>query len=151
MNVSYAQVAVFNHSLEQPFNAWTKKHVQQGFAWRPESVSFRTIEEAGLHSVDVIISSKDVRLSPGAVRIIQVPFKILPPGDIEIASISDAAALSFPEGIYNLRFECFAPSGNIGPNIRLVFSNTNSPSFKIYRADADISLVHDLLLTADPA
>jgi hypothetical protein len=42
LNISYSQLAVFDASLDQPLNDWTPEHADQGFSWRPRSVSFRT-------------------------------------------------------------------------------------------------------------
>ena len=43
IDVSYSQIAVFNSELENPFNDWTDQHVLQGFSWREESGSFKTL------------------------------------------------------------------------------------------------------------
>lgn len=55
VDVSYSQLGVFVAGPLKPFNDWTDKHVAQGFAWRPESVSFRTLVEAGSHSVEISV------------------------------------------------------------------------------------------------
>jgi hypothetical protein len=149
LSVSYCQIAVFESSLERPFNVWTDKHVKQGFAWRPESVSFRTVEEAGRHVIDIVIG--DVGLSADAARIIQVPFEVPPSGSIEVASISDSVSQILPPGRYALRFECFPSTRDVGPRVRLVFMKINDLLFAIVRADADLAAVDDLLLTASPA
>jgi hypothetical protein len=53
LQVSCGQLAVFASSLKQPFNDWSDQHVSQGFAWRPGSVSFRSVVEAGRHSIEI--------------------------------------------------------------------------------------------------
>jgi Competence protein J (ComJ) len=53
--ISHSQIAVFDPSLERPFNSWTDAHVAQGFSWRPGSVSFSTLCEWGRYDVEVIV------------------------------------------------------------------------------------------------
>ena len=151
LDVSYSQVAVFDSALEHPFNLWTERHVRQGFAWRPGSVSFATLEEAGQHTVDIDIVSDDVPLSPEAIRIIQTPFEVPQSGSIEIASISDNVPLQLASGAYVLRFEDFPARDGCQPRIRFVFVRSEKPSFKILRADPELSAGSDLLLSATPA
>src|SRR5207249_8431330 len=90
ISVSYSQLAVFDHSLERPFNEWTDRHVAQGFSWRPGSVAFRTIEEGGRHVVTVMLGAHESELAADAVRVIDVPFEIPLDGAIEIGSISES-------------------------------------------------------------
>ncbi|WNZ26896.1 hypothetical protein HJG54_28635 [Leptolyngbya sp. NK1-12] len=42
----YNQVAVFDPSLEYPYNDWLPQHAAQGFTWRPGSVSFGTLTQS---------------------------------------------------------------------------------------------------------
>jgi Competence protein J (ComJ) len=148
LDVSYSQVAVFDRSLERPFNFWTDRHVAQGFAWRPRSVSFGTLED-GLHHISVMVTPEDVDISSSAARAIQVPFKVPLHGEIKIASIADSVPLQLPSQLYALRFECSV--GNTAPEIKLIFTTVDSPIFKIMRSDAQWSPADELLLTASPA
>jgi Competence protein J (ComJ) len=111
LNVSHSQIAVFDSTLGQPFNMWTEKHVNQGFAWRPGSVSCRTIASAGRHRVELLVTSEEAELPADAVRIIQVPFEVSSYRSIEIASIADAFPVELSAGSYALRYECFRPTG----------------------------------------
>jgi hypothetical protein len=104
--VSYAQVTVFDHSLEHPFNHWTDKHLAQGFSWRPGSAAFRTVVESGQHLVTVTVNVAEDEQPPSAVRILDVPFEVPADGAIEIGSVSDSSLLEIPSGTYRLRFEC---------------------------------------------
>lgn len=151
LDVSYSQIAVFDSSLKQPFNFWTEKHANQGFAWRVGSVSFRTIEDGGHHLVELVVASEDVELSPGAVRIIQVPFEVPSSGSIEVASISDGFPLELPSRMYALRFEYFEPSERSEPRVRFVFIKQDDPTFDVLRADPALSLIGELLVEASPA
>ena len=150
LDVSYSQIAVFMSGLEKPFNMWTDHHVRQGFSWRPESVAFRTIEEAGQHMVELICS--DVEVSNDAVRVIQTPFEVSQDGWIEVASISESKSFKIPSGKYALRFECFPRVGSKIPRIRLLFSTQDNALFRVIRADPEISKTDDLLVSpASPA
>ena len=89
---SYSQVSVFTAGLDQPFNDWEPQHVEQGFAWRPGSVSFATLEEAGVLHCEAVVADA-WRQHPEAERVIRVPFAVV--GDsVEIASISDGAVFA---------------------------------------------------------
>ena len=151
LNVSYSQVAVFDSDLALPFSMWTDRHANQGFAWRPGSVSFRTIEEGERYLLELAVHSGDVELSSDAARIIQVPFEVPASGSIEVASITDSMPLELPSGVYALRFECFRQESGSEPRIKLVFIRSDDPKFEVLRADAALSLTGELLLTASPA
>jgi hypothetical protein len=148
LSVSYSQVVVFHRALERPFNFWTKKHVTQGFAWRPGSAAFRTLED-GLHRVSVIVTPEEADISSEAVRAIQVPFEVPSDGNVEIASIADSVPLQLPSQLYALRFECLI--GNAVPEIKLIFMKVDNPTFEILRSDAELSAAGELLVTASPA
>jgi Competence protein J (ComJ) len=149
--ISYSQVAVFDSALEHPFNLWTERHVKQGFSWRPGSVSFATLEEAGQHDVEIDVVPDDVALSPGAVRIVQTPFNVPQSGSIEIASISESIPLSLSCGSYLRRFEYFLATAGLKPRIRFVFIRNEIAAFRIMRADPELTAGDDLLLSAEPA
>lgn len=149
LDVSYSQVSVFDGSLKEPFNLWTEKHVSQGFSWRPGSASFRTIEESGLHSLEIAAISNDVEISSDAQRVIEVPFEVPSSGNIEIASISDSRHLILPPGHYALRFECSSHDGR--NKIKFLFIKNKNVGFHVLRADSDISGISNFLLEASPA
>lgn len=152
ISVSYSQLVVFDHSLDRPFNGWTDRHVAQGFAWRPGSVAFRTVEEGGQHLVAVTFEvTEDDAVAPNALRVIDVPFEVPPDEMIEIGSVSDSASFKIPAGLYGLRFECFERSGGDTPLIRLSFRRSSSPGFRVIRAGPDFSPEAPLVLTASPA
>jgi|ERR671922_2358209 hypothetical protein len=41
--VTYGHIVVFDPDVERPFNEWRQQHFDQGFSWRPGSVSFRAL------------------------------------------------------------------------------------------------------------
>jgi hypothetical protein len=148
LDVSHSQVAVFHASLSSPFNNWTELHVRQGFAWRKGSASFRTIAD-GRHAIDVIVQARrDV--APQAVRVIEVPFEVSDDGIVQVASISDEVSTCVPCDTYMLRFECFGPKDHVAPTIRLVFTPSRDPKFRIVRADDELSVMDELVVTAEP-
>ncbi|WP_145289033.1 competence protein ComJ [Pirellulimonas nuda] len=148
VSVSYSQIAAFNGELENPFNDWTDQHVAQGFSWRPESVSFKTMFEAGPISVEVQMA--DDLPTPSGTRAIAVPFTCPEAGKVEIASIADGRETNIPPGSYQLLFETglrdntnwcrftFIPNGSMIPQILI-------PDQGVKKSD------HPLVMDAKPA
>jgi len=104
LDISYAQLAVFQSALAEPFNDWTDAYLAQGFAWRPGSVSFATIEPSGPIEVEVVRGAPPLA-SSSASRVIAVPFSIAEDEAVDVASIGDGEALTLPAGSYCLTFE----------------------------------------------
>lgn len=149
--VSYSQLAVFASALLQPFNDWSDRHVAQGFAWRPGSVSFRTLSETGLHVVEIDLVDHAGAVHPDAVRAIEVPFDMPADGEIEIGSIAETVPLTLPGGSFLLRCE-FMGSIDVGEErVRLTFARKDASGFAVIRADSELSPDELLLTTAEPA
>ena len=151
IEVSYAQVAVFDPQLPRPFNDWTNAHVAQGFAWRPGSVSFGTLEVAGALATEVFRTKPFDETASLAERTILVPFSVSAHGSVEISSIDGGALAKIAPGEYELIFEhgwdserrmwanfYFRPA--VGPVVP-----------RIIRADAELRPPAVLLMTANPA
>jgi len=151
LDVSYGQIAVFSSSLPDPFNDWTKEHVAQGFAWRPGSVSFRTLTESSTHLVEVDVREHVRPLGDDVVRSIDVPFEVPTDGRIEVASISDAAPLTLPAGICRLRCEFLGLDTHGNQRVRLTFAKDDAPCFALVRADTALAARKELITTAQPA
>lgn len=151
LEISYAQLAVFDASLAQPFNDWSDAHVRQGFSWRPGSVSLRTIESTGPIAVQVFQSrTLDVGTSR-AERIITVPFTVPVSGEIEVASIMYGASLLLPASEYELTFE-HGTSTEAGMWANLYFERAlQVVSPRIVRADAALVPPRTFVMTAGPA
>lgn len=152
LDVSYGQIAVFQSALQQPFNDWTDAHVAQGFAWRPGSVSFATLETAGPIDIEMArTSSPPSADNSPASRIIVVPFSAGETGDVEIATIGDGEALSLPPGEYRLTFEHGLNSdGTMW--CRFSFEQTaTAVSSEVVRADAALAPSVPLVMHAVPA
>lgn len=151
VDVSYGQLAIFLSSLKHPFNDWSDQHVAQGFAWRPGSVSFRALVEAGRHSVEIDVVQKLGAPKSDALRVVEVPFEVPSDGAIEIGSIAESVALSLPAGTFQLRCEFLHSAGTDGGQVRLTFLRSEKPRFAVVRADSDLSIAGELLTTAQPA
>jgi hypothetical protein len=149
--VTYSQVAVFQASLENPFNFWTSSHVDQGFAWRAGSASFQTIEEGGTHAIDVVVDADAAEISSEATRVIEVPFEVPDDGAVLIGSISEEVSISIRPGSYALRFEYIPSKDGSDPTIRLVFIPSGEAKFQIVRVDSKLRPPDQLVVTADPA
>ena len=151
VDVTYSQLAIFWAALPQPFNDWTDMHVSQGFAWRQGSVSFKTLDEQGVHSVSCALINKAAPVSKDAIRVIQVPFEVPDDGMLEVASISDSVSIELPNGMYQLRCELILPKNGARPCVNLFFLKTSYPSFSVVKADNDLSVKLPLLISAEPA
>jgi hypothetical protein len=73
LDVGYYQIAVCSATEDKPFPMWTTEHLSQGFAWRPTSAVFSTLQE-GDHLIELSIDPVYPRPSDDATRIIEVPF-----------------------------------------------------------------------------
>ncbi|HEV2681802.1 MAG TPA: competence protein ComJ [Rhodanobacter sp.] len=119
--VSFCQFAIFASHLDQPFNDWNDHQISQGFAWRRNSVSFRTLVEDGVHLIKVALKDEMPPVAEDAIRTIEVPFESPSDGNIELASISDSVAVSLPSGKYMLRCEFFGQISGDENIIRVTF------------------------------
>ncbi|HTE55125.1 MAG TPA: competence protein ComJ [Kofleriaceae bacterium] len=151
VEVSYAQLAVFDSTLAAPFNDWTDDHVNQGFAWRPGSVSFGTLDSAGPVVVEVLRSRTVDESKSAAERIIAVPFSVPEHGNIEIASIAGGVPLQIPPGEYELMFE-HGRGPDHGMWANFYFRRVPAPALaRVVRADAALVPPPVLVMTAEPA
>lgn len=151
LEVSHAQIAVFDSNLANPFNDWTDGHVSQGFSWRPGSVSFATLEPAGKLAVQVTRSSAGDLGAARAERAIVVPFSVPLQGTLEVASITGSVALKLPPGEYELTFMHGRDlDGGMWTNLN--FRAVDEPTKpRIVLADPALSPPPELIMTAEPA
>ncbi|MEE4273254.1 MAG: competence protein ComJ [Thermoanaerobaculales bacterium] len=149
LDVSYGQIAIFDPALKNPFNDWSERHNQQGFSWRPGSVSFATIENAGEMRVSVL-SSEEFHQDGQAIRVIRVPFSVPAAGQIEVASIADSVLVEVAPGEYSLYFEHMVLAAEEAMIANLVFLRRLEEP-KILLADDLLSPGYPLLMEAGPA
>jgi hypothetical protein len=71
--ITYYQLVVYDEgTVPVPDNDWTKRHIAQGFSWRPGCVTFATLEVVGALKVEVLLAD-DLEVSSEATRAIVVP------------------------------------------------------------------------------
>lgn len=131
---SHSQIAVFEAGLESPFNDWDKMHVDQGFSWRPQSVSFATLEDGGTLNVE-ILARKTFVPDPDSVRSIRVPFRVLKEG-VEIASIISGHVVEIQPGSYSLYYETGKKGSVVWCRFTFVPDEKSVP--QIVRADSGL-------------
>lgn len=148
IDVSYSQIAVFVADIAEPFNDWTELHVDQGFSWRPETVSFKTLKD-GETEVRVKFSNQ-FELDQATVRAIQVPFSVPSLGNLEIASISDGFRAEIAAGEYALLFEVGVSEDGIQQCL-LSFAPATKAEAKIVKADGGLKVPSNFLMNAEPA
>lgn len=147
LEISYSQIAVFNPKLDQPFNNWTQAHFDQGFVWRPQSVSFRTAARTGFGQVSVDRADTP-RLRDDALLAIRVPF-VLEGNELEIASVFKGQTMPFEPGEYTLYFQ--TGHDDTSPWINLDFVPGTPESAKILKGAEHLKPPAELLMTAEPA
>lgn len=151
LSVSYSQIAVFDGHLDHPFNDWRPEHVDQGFAWRPGSVSFSTLVQSGRIAVSITLAGVEDEVRRDASRVIVVPFFVPGHGEVEVATISGSAAFSMRPGAYSLTFSHGVLDGG-DMWAKFVFARTLEPiEAKIELADQLLKVPERLVMSADPA
>ena len=148
--VSYSQIAVFAPELENPFNDWSDDRVAQGFSWRRESVSFRTLDESGHVATTVFLNKSPLAFSDDAIRVIRVPLFGSQTGAIEIATITESTIFKLSEGEYSLIFAT-GRKENGSCWIKFILNRDENVSAAILKADAELTKVDELLMDASPA
>jgi Competence protein J (ComJ) len=151
LNISHGQICVFHSGIKNPFNDWTQQHIDQGFAWRDESVSFGTVIEAGVVSFSVETTDYSKSLVPKVTRAVEVPFTVPESGAIEIASISDGILLDMVPGLYALRFEDISVVGTQFGNCFFRFLRCAQPKPVVLHEDDVVRAPKVYLMSASPA
>ena len=150
MLVSYFQIAVFDSRLDRCFNDWREEHVQQGFSWRPGSVSFGTLDIVSM-SIEVRLA-ETCHLRADTVRAVRVPFSVDQRARIEVAATGFERRIDIPPGEYALTFE--HGIDKTGDKMWCTFTFVPDPASEpaILVADPELSNPPDpLLMEADPA
>ncbi|MDI1447299.1 competence protein ComJ [Polyangium sp. 6x1] len=148
-DISYSQIVVHWTGLAIPFSDWQQEHVDQGFAWRPGSVSFGTLDQG---TADISIRRADAHgLRPDTIRAIVVPFEVIVGDRVEVASLWDQkAVVDLPPGHYRLIFEHgLLQSGDMWCDF--TFVPVAAPvTAEILRADPELSPPAEFVMTAEP-
>jgi hypothetical protein len=104
MYISYSQIAIFIKGLENPFNNWRDIDIVQGFAWRDQSVSFKTTETDYEYNVEVNKANDYNGPKKSSYIAISVPFEVTNK-KLEIASITESFEIELELGSYQIVFE----------------------------------------------
>lgn len=144
VSISHRQLAVFDPTLDAPFNDWNTQHAQQGFAWRPGSVSFTTMLDSGRVEVGVSVRQQAVPDEHAWCRI-EVPFVVPPHGQVAVASIMDEHELDLQPGAYQLHYEARQT------HVRLTFTPSREAVFRIHKQDDPTKSLVVLTTEAEPA
>ena len=147
LDINYAQLSVFDADLERPYNDWTPAHVQQGFAWRPGSVSF-ALPDAKAAQVTVTLAASRVTPGPSAKRAVVVPI-VKHDADLVVGSImSTEHQLALPAGRYGLLFEA---SDDAPCSVNLTFYPSTEDEFAVLLAGKDMNPDAPIVREAEPA
>ena len=150
--ITRSQLAVFDPDLVEPFNDWRQVHVDQGFTWRPNSVSFGTLIDIGDLPVEVRKDTK-ICLLPETIRAISVPYIVPESGKVGHSDMADEAVIPLPPGPYALVFETafLSDDPEDGTWVRLTFIACESAKPSILRQDAELNPPDVLDMHAVPA
>lgn len=155
LTINYTTLTLCQANMDAPFNDWTATHVNQGFSWRPGSVSFGTMDTDAATAAVLTELCPSYTPVPQALRIIKVPFAVGKQG-VEITSpISDSLMIPIPEGLYALFF-AIEPDETGKPvqpwKYHLVFVPAREPApVEFIRADSELAPPQQLLMDAKPA
>jgi hypothetical protein len=148
LDFSYWQIWVIDSKLQERSTRWTRKHFDQGFAWRPGSASFLSLVHTGTAQIRVAVQDVAIEPSSDAVRIIEVPFDVPEHGQIEFGGFASCAVVEAPPGRYALRFEAFSPETELECRMNFIFWPSDKREFRIIRADPGLKVEGELLTTA---
>lgn len=146
--VSWYQIIVHD-DLYSGYNAWTPEHVMQGFAWRPGSVSFGTLD---IVDMEVVVNlEENPVLMLDSQRAIVVPFVVKRDSQIFVVSSLTRVPVPIPSGTYELWFQHGRPEGMRTMWCTLAFKPESKPRAAILRADHELCPPGTLMLDAEPA
>ena len=148
LSIAFSQVALFNSELSEPFNDWSPEHVLQGFAWRPGSVSFKTLDEDGDLDVEFEIID-NIELADGVERAISVPFRSFSAGQVECATITGSFKERLPAGEYQVVFQAGRLNGRQWARFSAIAGGDQQP--RILVNDRDSPPLFPLLMSTRSA
>lgn len=149
--LTYSFIAVHLPNLSRPLNQWTRIHGEQGFSWRPGSVSFGTIDADGPFPTRV--EYREFYVPPAqVVRLLRVPFEVDSEGIVFSGpNPGEDWPVPIPAGYYAVYFAI----ESIGEDIwryTITFVPSNSEvKAEILQADKLLSPPQHLLMQAEPA
>lgn len=149
LDADYSQICLFDPGLENPFNDWDSEQTDQGFTFRPGSVSFGTIDEQTEWEFTLELTEFKLRQDVSYIRIIQLPFEVLNDG-LEIGGVLSSKVYNIESGNYKLTFAIFDEAGQLKGSLNLL--RTEEPvEAVIIKEDAELNPPYPLKMTAVPA
>jgi hypothetical protein len=131
IEIEYRQICVFNSKLKNPYNGWSEKSVNQGFAYRKGSVSFDTEHDG---CFDLSINEK-INNTNEIIREFELPFSAK--NEIEIGSVINTVKIknnnykSIHFKLYeNNQIEIIFLENKTKP--RIIKTNKNLDNLKLY-------------------
>lgn len=149
LELSWSQVSLFDASLTDPFNDWTEAHLNQGFSWRPGSVSFKLpTRTGGLDvSVDFIHS---LYIIPDARWAIVVPFHSWA-GVIEVSTMSQSELIEIPPGRFAVLYQTGIRQGRAWAHFGLLALTGEEIEPRVLRGDTVVRADVPVVMEAEPA
>ena len=148
VTIEYAQVLVYTESHAAPGLLWTDDHVAQGFAWSGGIVAFGVPDHDGESRIEVDLAEDDV-LDSRALWAVQTPFVVTEP--VQVGTVFDMHIVEVPIGRYNLTYQALPGAGACAYVLRLTFSPSETPDFRILKKGGDIVTDTVLRRDAEPA
>ncbi|UTC61305.1 hypothetical protein E4O03_04420 [Treponema sp. OMZ 792] len=102
VDILYRQLAIFVADMPNPYNKWSSKSLNQGFAYRKGSVSFDTIEDG---EFKIFINEKDNLKINDIIRKIIVPLKTK--NGFELGSIISTIKIDAKPGDYSIEYSLY--------------------------------------------
>lgn len=136
VTILYTQVLVQTESRAPAGLLWTDEHVAQGFAWSDGLVSFGVPDHDGACRVLVEVV-RNVVPDPRALWAVQVPFHVT--GPLQIGALFDMRSVGVPNGSYTLTYQAFPGGSDHAYTLRLTFSQSAAPQFRILKKGGDVT------------
>ena len=149
LELSWSQVSLFDANLADPFNDWTEAHLEQGFTWRPGSVSFKVPVRSGPLQVGIDFVDS-LQLMSDAQWAILVPLHTWG-GVIEISTIAQSELIEIPPGQFSLLYQTGIHDGRAWAHFGLLASNGVQVEPRVLRGDDVVHADVELLMQAEPA
>lgn len=148
VTIDYTQVLVQTEDRAAHGLLWTDDHVAQGFAWSQGHVSFGVPDHDGECRIEVDLGHGDA-LDPHTLWAVQTPFFVT--GPVQIGAVFDLHSVAIPIGNYTLTYQALPGDGDYAYVLRLTFSQTDAPDFRILKRGGDITADTVLRRDAEPA
>lgn len=150
LSVLYGQVHACRAGHPAPGSIWTPDHVAQGFAWRPEAVSFGVPDHDGECLLRAGVAGSGHRVSDDAIWALRVPF-VSTTGEVEVGGIVSAETFRVPPGPHALHFEALPGEGGFAYALRMAFVPDGLADFAILRRGGGVGAASVLRVDAEQA